>query len=34
MADKDSDKDVKLTGNDPGGKLDKIIGAGSNPKNK
>ena len=26
--------DVKLTGNDKGGKLDKILGRGSNPKNK
>jgi hypothetical protein len=34
VADKDSDKDVKLTGNDKDGKLDKILGAGSNPKNK
>ena len=31
---KDSGKDVKLTGKDPGGKLDKILGRGSNPKNK
>lgn len=27
-------KDVKLVGNDKGGKLDKILGRGSNPKNK
>ena len=26
--------DVKLTGSDKDGKLDKILGAGSNPKNK
>ena len=26
--------DVKLTGKDKGGKLDKILGRGSNPKNK
>ena len=26
--------DVKLTGNDKDGKLTKILGAGSNPKNK
>ena len=25
-------KDVKLVGNDKGGKLTKILGAGSNPK--
>jgi len=35
MADsKDSGKDVKLTGKDKDGKLDKILGRGSNPKNK
>jgi hypothetical protein len=28
------DADVKLVGNDKDGKLDKILGAGSNPKNK
>ena len=33
MAGKDG-KDVKLTGNDKDGKLDKILGAGSNPRNK
>lgn len=27
-------KDVKLVGKDKDGKLDKILGAGSNPKNK
>lgn len=26
--------DVKLTGKDPKGNLDKILGRGSNPKNK
>ena len=26
--------DVKLTGKDKDGKLDKILGRGSNPKNK
>jgi hypothetical protein len=30
----DKDADVKLTGKDPDGKLDKILGAGSNAKNK
>ncbi len=30
----DDSKDVKLTGKDKDGKLDKILGAGSNPKNK
>jgi hypothetical protein len=29
-----SGNDVKLTGSDKDGKLDKILGAGSNPKNK
>jgi hypothetical protein len=33
MAGKDS-KTITLTGNDKDGKLDKILGAGSNPKNK
>jgi hypothetical protein len=28
------DADVKLTGKDKDGKLDKILGRGSNPKNK
>lgn len=28
------DKTVTLTGSDKDGKLDKILGAGSNPKNK
>ena len=27
-------KDVVLVGKDKGGKLDKILGRGSNPKNK
>jgi hypothetical protein len=27
-------KDVILVGKDKGGKLDKLLGAGSNPKNK
>jgi hypothetical protein len=36
MADNNDKKneDVKLTGNDKDGKLDKILGRGSNPKNK
>ncbi len=29
-----TDSDVKLTGNDKDGKLDKILGRGSDPKNK
>lgn len=28
-----NDADVKLTGNDKDGKLDKILGRGSNPEN-
>ena len=30
----DKDADVKLTGSDKDGKLDKILGRGSDPKNK
>jgi hypothetical protein len=33
MAGKDG-KDVKLIGKDKDGKLDKLLGRGSNPKNK
>lgn len=31
---KNDSKDVKLTGKDKDGKLDKLLGRGSNPKNK
>jgi hypothetical protein len=34
MANKGGNDDVKLTGKDPGGKLNGILGRGSDPKNK